>query len=423
MNLYNTLKELFPINRSITGKGFIDSLCILKNFNKNILIKKIKSNSKVFDWKIPLTWIIDDAYIEYNGKKIIDFKKNNLHVVNYSIPINKKLYFNDLKKNLHFHTKLSKAIPYVTSYYKKNWGFCINKDLYKKISKYKKKFNVVINSKFKNGYLNYGQIFIKGKSKKEILFSSYLCHPSMANNELSGPVVMTKLSQFIKKKNNYYSYRFLYLPETIGSIAFLSKNYKQLKKNLLSGFVITCVGDNGKFSYVPTINENTFTDRIILKTLNEMKIKFLKFSFLDRGSDERQYNWPRIDLPISSVTRSKYGNYKEYHTSLDNLNFVSSKGLNTSYKFYTNLFKNIEKERMPIANTLCEPFLQKTNIYPTNVVHKKKLYKKSKNVLNFLTHSNGKNEINFISKKIKLSPKECIKIFKFSLKHKLAKMI
>ena len=423
MNLYLVLKKLFPLNRSITGKGFTQSLNILKRFNKQISIKKIKSKSKVFDWKVPLSWEINDAYIQYDGKKIIDFKENNLHVVNYSHPIKKKMYFKELKKNLHFHSKISKAIPYVTSYYKRNWGFCINKSFYDKISKYKKKFNVVIKSKFKNNYLNYGQIFIKGKSKKEILFSTYLCHPSMANNELSGPVVMTKLANFIKKKNNYYSYRFLYLPETIGSIAFLSKNYQSLKNNVLSGFVITCVGDEGKFSYIPTIYGDTFADRIAIKTLKDMKINFLNFSYLERGSDERQFNWPGIDLPISSITRSKYGNYKEYHSSLDDLKFVSSKGLNSSYNFYISLFKNIEKERLPISKTKCEPFMQKVNIYPSNVVFKKSLYKETRNILNFLTYCNGKNEISYIAKKINLSSKACLKILKLTLKFKLAQLI
>tara|TARA_E500000178_G_scaffold356561_2_gene435490 strand:+ start:1611 stop:2882 length:1272 start_codon:yes stop_codon:yes gene_type:complete len=423
MNLYYLLKKLFPLNRSITGKGFIRSLNILRAYNKQILIKKVKSKSKVFDWKVPLTWEINEAYVEYEKKKIIDFKKNNLHVVNYSHSIKKKMYFKELKKNLHFHRKLTEAIPYVTTYYKKNWGFCINKNFYDKISKYKKKFNVIIKSKFKNNYLNYGQIFIKGKSKKEILFSTYLCHPSMANNELSGPVVMTKLANFIKKKNNYYSYRFLYLPETIGSIAFLSKNYKSLKNNLLGGFVITCVGDNRKFSYIPTAYGDTFTDRIAIKTLRNMKINFLKFSYLERGSDERQYNWPGIDLPISSITRSKYGNYKEYHSSLDDLNFVNSKGLNSSYDFYVKLFRNIEKERLPITKTKCEPFMQKINIYPSNVVFNKSLYKETRNILNFLTYCNGKNEISFIAKKINLSSKACLKILKLVLKYNLAQLI
>lgn len=423
MNLYQSLKKLFPINRSITGKGFTQSLNILREHNKKISIKKIKSKSKVFDWKVPLTWEIKDAYIEYEGKKIVDFKKNNLHVVNYSHQVKKKLYFKELKKNLHFHRNLAEAIPYVTSYYKKGWGFCISKKFYKKISKYKKKFNVIIKSNFKNDYLNYGQIYIKGKSKKEILFSSYLCHPSMANNELSGPVVMTKLANFIKKKKNYYSYRFLYLPETIGSIAFLSKNYQTLKNNLLSGFVITCVGDNSKFSYIPTIYGDSFTDRIASKTFKDMKINFLKFSYLERGSDERQYNWPGIDLPISSVTRSKYGNYKEYHSSFDDLNFVSKRGLNSSYNFYVKLFKNIEQERLPISKTKCEPFLQKRRVYPSNVVFRKSLYKETRNILNFLTYCNGKNEINFIAKKINLNHKDCLRLLKLSVKYKLVKLI
>ena len=160
-----------------------------------------------------------------------------------------------------------------------------------------------------------------------------------------------------------------------------------------------------------------------IRRINPMKINFLKFSYLERGSDERQYNWPGIDLPISSITRSKYGNYKEYHSSLDDLNFVNSKGLNSSYDFYVKLFRNIEKERLPITKTKCEPFMQKINIYPSNVVFNKSLYKETRNILNFLTYCNGKNEISFIAKKINLSSKACLKILKLVLKYNLAQLI
>ena len=285
-NILLLLKKLFPINRSITGEGFLESLKILNKTSKIIKIKSISSGKKVYDWEIPKVWSIKDAFISHANKKLIDFKINNLHVLGYSSPVKTKLYFKDLKNKLIVNKKIDRdAIPYATSYYKRNWGFCVSRKQYLKLANIKTKFDIMINSNFKKGKLNWGEATIKGKSKKLIILSTYLCHPSMANNELSGPVVCNEIINFLQKRKNNYSYKILFLPETIGSISFISKNLTDLKKNLLCGFVISCVGDKGNFSKINSRYNNNFADKILYQTFKKYNIKYIEYSFLDRGSD------------------------------------------------------------------------------------------------------------------------------------------
>ena len=228
-------KDLFKINRSITGKGVRQTLRIYKKYFNELKIKKVKCGEKVFDWRIPAEWNVFEAFvIDKNDRKIIDFKMNNLHLVGYSVPKNEKISKSQLLKKLHSLPKQPNAIPYVTSYYKKNWGFCVKDDQKKKIIKNytnKDKFKIVIKSAFrKKGFLNYGELVIKGKSKQEILISTYICHPSMANNELSGSIVSLSLIDFFRRKKNNKTLRFIFIPETIGAITYINKNLKNLKK-------------------------------------------------------------------------------------------------------------------------------------------------------------------------------------------------
>jgi len=364
-DIYNLIKKLFPINRSITGKGFRKSLRIIQEYVPNLKIKSIKSGERCFDWTVPKEWDVKDAYIEEypTGKKIVDFKDNNLHLVSYSIPVEGIFSFEELEKHLHYRKDLPDAIPYVTSYYKEYWGFCLTYNQFKTLDK-SKKYKVVIKSKLFEGKLNYGEVILKGKSKKEIFFSTYLCHPSMANNELSGPALATFLIKYLQEKENRkYTYRFIFIPETIGSICYLSKNLKKMKKNIIAGFVLTCVGDEGKFSYIPSRYGDTLADKVALNILNHHTNGFKKYSYLDRGSDERQYCSPGIDLPVCSVMKSKYGEYKEYHTSLDNLDFVSAKGLEESFNIYTKIIEVLENNNFYKTTVLCEPQMGKRGLY------------------------------------------------------------
>ena len=309
---YNLAKNnLFPICRSLTGNGVKKTLRIIKKEFPKLKIYKVKSGKKVFDWQVPKEWNVTDAYIlDKNNNKIVDFKKNNLHLVGYSTPINTYLKKEKLLKRLHSLPRQKNAIPYITSYYKKYWGFCLShkeKLKIKKNYKSKDKFKVVIKSKFNSkGFLNYGEMIIKGRSKQEILISTYICHPSMANNELSGPIVSMSLMNYFKKiKKLDKTLRFLFIPETIGSITFLEKNLNYLKENLIGGYNLSCIGDERQHSCMFTKYGNAISDKALMETYKRFKIKYRKYSFLERGSDERQYNSPGIDLPITSIFRRR----------------------------------------------------------------------------------------------------------------------
>ena len=421
---YNLGKNiLFPICRSITGKGTLKTLKLIKKEFKDLKIKKIKSGEKVFDWVIPPEWNIKEAYIvDKNGVKIVDFKNNNLHIIGYSIKVNRIIKKKDLIKNLFYLKAQPEAIPYITSYYKKRWGFCLTYNQFKEINiKYSDEdaFKVVINSNLNNnGSLNYGELIIKGKSRKEILISTYICHPSMANNELSGPIVsMSLINYFIGKKLNK-TLRFIFIPETIGSIAYLSRNLKYLKRYVIGGYNLSCIGDERKHSCMLSKNENSPSDEALLLSYKKMNIRNYKiYPFLNRGSDERQYNSPGIDLGITSIFRSKYTEYPEYHTSLDNFDVVTLKGLTGGYNLAKNSIKIIQNNTYPISKILCEPQMGKRGLYPTLSVKSRR--KETKKFMDFLQYSDGFNSLNKISKLINLDIKSTKKIYKVLSKKNL----
>ena len=415
-SMYKLLKDLFPINRSLTGQGTRLTLNKIKGYIGKLDIKKINSKKKVFDWNVPLEWNVKEASIKYlDGKEIVNFKKNNLHLMGYSVPVNKVLNYKDLVKHLYYLKKKLNTIPYVTSYYSKNWGFCLKYKDFLKIEK-NKKFKVKIDSSLKKGVMNYGELLIKGDSKKEIFFSTYICHPSMANNELSGPCLCSALAKWLQKKNLKYSYRFVFTPETIGSIAYIKKNFKNLKKNVLMAFNVTCVGDAGNFSVLPSRDGNTISDKILFKVLKKNRIKYKKYSWLERGSDERQYCWPGVDLPMVSLMRSKYHEYDQYHTSDDNLDLVKYKSLKESFDVYKSVINEIEKSIYPIVNTVCEPNLGSRNLY-TKINTPNKKNKVGKNLLNIMNYCNGQNSIDEIKFKVKL--KNFDSLFKILEREKL----
>ena len=387
-------KILFPICRSLTGKGTQRTLRFFKNINSEFKIINFRSGDKVFDWKIPLEWNIRDAYIQHSSKKkFAEFKKNNLHVVGYSKPVNKIISKNDLLKNIYTQKNQPTAIPYVTSYYKERWGFCMSEKMKRKLPN--GKYKVFIDSDLKKGFLEVMQAKLKGKSKKEIFFSSYVCHPSMANNELSGPVLLNAILKYIKEKypKRKFSYRFVLLPETIGPIAYLSKFKNLLKKNVICGFNLTCVGDERAYTMVETPNGNTLADRALKSSLKNKK-NFKKYSFLERASDERQYCSPLINLPVCSFSKSK--NYPEYHTNLDNFKVVTEKGLQESFNVFKNIVDAMEIGLYPKTKINCEPNLGKRHLYPT--LSQKGIYNSEiKNRMNLIAYSNGSNDIFKIS--------------------------
>ena len=421
---YNLAKNyLFPIYRSLTGNGVRKTLHIIKKEFPKLKIHKVKSGRKIFDWQIPSEWNVADAYIlDKNNNKIVNFKKNNIHLVGYSSQINTYLKKEKILKRLHSLPRQQNAIPYITSYYKKYWGFCVShKEKLKIKKKYKSsdRFKVVIKSKFNpKGFLNYGELIIKGKSKQEILISTYICHPSMANNELSGPIVsMSLINYFRKFKKLDKTLRFIFIPETIGSITFLEKNLNYLKKNLIGGYNLSCIGDERQHSCMLTKYGNAISDKALIESYKKLKIKYKKYSFLERGSDERQYNSPGIDLPITSIFRTKYGKFPEYHTSLDNFKLVTIKGVNGGFKVAKESIIILNKKLVPKNLVLCEPHMSKRGLYPT--LSTKKQNENTKFYMDFLQYADGKNDIEDISNLIKINLNSTKKIYNVLKRNKL----
>ncbi|EAJ6152439.1 DUF4910 domain-containing protein [Campylobacter lari] len=419
--MYELVCELFPICRSITGKGFRQSLKILDEAMGGGILKihSIASGSKVFDWEVPAEWEINDAYIiTPNGEKICDFKQNNLHVLNYSTGIDTELDLASLQEHLYSIEDMPDAIPYVTSYYKRRWGFCIKHEDRVKLKE--GKYKVFIDAKHhENGVLNYADLLIPStqETKDEILISTYLCHPSMANNELSGPVVATFLAKWLLElKERKYNYRFVFIPETIGSIVYLSKYLKHLQKHTKAGFVLSCIGDDNAYSLIHTPSENTLADKVALHTLKE-KNNFKEFSFLDRGSDERQYCSPLVNLPVVCVCRTRFGDYKEYHTSKDDLNFIGEEGLQGGLKAMQEIIMNLEVNEIYQNTIFCEPNLGKRDLYIDHCKREGRV----ENILSFLAFCDNKNDVLDIASKLNIQAyelKDLIERLKF---HKLIK--
>lgn len=365
-DIHALAKRLWAINRSITGDGVRETLSKIKEVIPELSICEAPSGTQVFDWTIPKEWRVKDAYIVTpSGKKICEFRKNNLHLVGYSTPISKKLSLSELQDHLYSLPSQPNAIPYITSYYKERWGFCLTHEQREQLED--GEYEAFIDSELFDGSLTYGEILFKGKSNKEIFISTYVCHPSMANNELSGPCVTTFLAKRLKEENQLrYSYRLIFIPETIGSITYLSKNIDHLKKSVVAGFNVSCVGDNRDYSYLPSRNGNTLSDQVAKHVLKYTCSTYKSYTWGDRGSDERQYCAPGVDLPIASIMRTKYGMYDEYHTSLDDLiNVVTAEGLDGGFNVIWNAIEALERNVYPQVKVLCEPQLGKRGLYPT----------------------------------------------------------
>ena len=416
---------LYPINRSITGEGIRQTLEIIKNEFPNLKIKKVKSGTKVFDWTVPSEWNVKEAFVKDKyGKKIIDFKKNNLHLLGYSVAIKKKISKNELLSKISALKKQPNAIPYISSYYKKTWGFCASFNQKKKIEKdYNQKdyFTILIDSKLdKKGVLNYGELVLKGKTKDEILISTYICHPSLANNELSGPIVSMALIDYFQKQKLQKTIRFIFIPETIGSIVYVNKNINDLKKNIVGGFLLSCIGDERNHSCMLTKYEKSPSDESIIEAYKQLRIKKYKtYSFLERGSDERQYNSPGVDLNIASIFRTKYGDYPEYHTSLDDFKLVTLKGVFGGFKVAKKAIEILLKKIIPKNIYLCEPQMGKRDLYANKT--SKYINHKQQQYMNFLQYADGMSSLEKISKKIKVNIKKTKKIYKLLKEKKIIK--
>lgn len=415
--MYSWLKDLFPLNRSLTGQGVRDTLQYLKQLLPELTIHSVPTGTKCFDWQIPKEWEISDAHIsDLNGNRIIDWKKNNLHVVGYSQPIDKVVSRQELEKYLFSLPELPDAIPYVTSYYDEKSAFCLSENQKKFLNE--SSYHIKIESKLFDGELNFGELLIPGETDEEVLFSTYVCHPSMANNELSGPVVATALAKHIcSLEKRRYSYRILFNIETIGSVYYISRNLPHLKAKLAAGWVMTCLGDNKNYSFVPSRSGNTYSDKISLQVIYETTSEPSIFTWFDRGSDERQFCSPGVDLPVSSLMRSKYHTYAEYHTSLDNLDFVSPSGLLGGLEMYMKVVKILETNQTVSINTMCEPQLSKRNLYPTTST--KDSNKTMRNFMNVISLLDGESDLLEISIRTGINYDEILEITKQLIRENL----
>lgn len=407
-SMYQLVERLFPICRSITGDGVRETLSILKEYIPDLKIYEVPSGTQVFDWVIPKEWRIREAYIENGkGEKIVDMKENNLHVLGYSAPLDKYVDLQELKQYIYVQEDQPDAIPYVTSYYKERSGFCMSSNMRDALPE--DRYHMYIDSELFDGSLTYGEVILPGKTEKEVLLSTYFCHPSMANNELSGPAVVTALVKWLDSlKNRKYTYRIVFIPETIGSITYLSRNLDVMKQRIIAGYVLSCVGDNRTYSYIPSKDGNTLADRAAKNVLRFHYPEYKRYTFLNRGSDERQYNAPGVDLPVCVVCRSKYGEYPEYHTSLDNLSLVTAEGLEGALDVYKQMLMAIEHNAFYRIKCLCEPQLGKRGLYPT--VSQKGSYYGIRSLVDFIAYADGKHDLLEISETIGVPVKELIPI-------------
>lgn len=357
--MYRWCESLFPLNRSLSGSGNLETLQFLKNLLPELEIGSFDSGDELFDWVAPEEWNVEEAYIDtLKGIRIVDWAKSNLHLVGYSIAVDMVIDKEELIERLFYLDSNDKAIPYKTSYYKKDWGFCVAKELLEELVD--SQYRVVIKSSHKKGKLLYGEAVLPGSSGKEIILSSYICHPSMANNELSGPVVLTALLIQLKQmENRYYTYRASFHPETIGAIELINRRQLHVKNPVIGVWNFTCMGGPDDFSLMPSKYSQSIPEKITIQALKNLNKSYVIEDFLHRGSDERQFTSPGVDIPTVSLMRSMYGRYDQYHTSLDNLEFISQNSLDLSLSVMIEVIRLMEETKIFISQKPCEPFLSK----------------------------------------------------------------
>lgn len=420
-SMYELVKELFPICRSITGDGVRQTLSIIQRELPQMTIHEVPTGTQVFDWTVPKEWNIKGGYIEtVGGKRIIDFKNSNLHIMGYSLPIDDVLTRDELLQIVYTIPEQPDVIPYVTSYYKERRGFCMTEHQKEQLTD--DLYHVYIDSTLEDGSLTYGELLIPGATDKEIFLSTYVCHPSMANNELSGPAVVVALAKdILANKKRKYSYRIIFIPETIGSITYLSRNYQYMKEHVIAGFNISCVGDDRTYSYVESPYADTLADRVAQNVLHFHYPNYKRYSFLHRGSDERQYCSPLIGLPLCAICRSKYEEYPEYHTSADNLSLVTPSGLQGAYDVYSKCIDLIEKNAYYKTTIFCEPQLGKRGLYPT--LSRKGSINDTRKMTAFIAYADGKHDLIEISNIVKIEASSLFPIIDTLLCNGIIKLV
>jgi aminopeptidase-like protein len=360
-DMHQLVRDLYPICRSITGDGLRETL---RRIGEHIPLSlhEVASGTPVFDWTVPKEWNIRDAYVkDSSGKRVIDFKRSNLHVVNYSVPVKKTMSLEELKPHLHTLPGHPDWIPYRSSYYKETWGFCLSQSDFAKLAA--GEYEVCINSSLEDGHLTYGECYLPGETSDEVLFSSHVCHPSLCNDNLSGISLAVFLAQYLQSRPHRYSYRFLFAPTTIGTITWLAKNETQTGK-IKHGLVLACVGDPGKMTYKKSRRGNAEVDRAVSQVLKHGGGDYEINDFSPWGYDERQFCSPGFNLPLGCLMRTPNGRFPEYHTSADNLDFVRPEHLEDSYQKCLSILDILENNRFYVnQNPKCEPRLGKRGLY------------------------------------------------------------
>ncbi len=416
--MYEFSSRIFPYLRSITGQGVRDTLKDIEEYISQpeqgynppkLNICEIPTGTKVFDWTVPREWIIREAYIENEKKEhIIDIKDHNLHVLGYSLPVDEWVDLEELKKHVYVEEKQPEVIPYVTSYYKDRFGFCMSKDMLDSLPE--GKYHMYVDSELIDGHLTYADVIIPGDTDREIMFSTYFCHPSMANNECSGLALAAELIRFVAEMpSKRFTYRFVFVPETIGSITYLAteNHVDYLKKHLEAGFVLSCVGDNRDYSIVRSKYGDTLADRALSSVL-KYKDHYTNYPFRERGSDERQYNSAGVDLPVVCFCRSKFGEYPEYHTSADNLDLISEEGYQGSFDAMSELIRALEYNRHYNMKVMCEPQLGKRGLYPD--ISRKGSYDAIMTQRDVISYADGRNDLIDLSEIINVPADEIIDV-------------
>lgn len=359
--MFRLIERLYPICRSITGNGVRETLRILKEYIP-LQVIEVPTGTQVFDWTVPKEWNIKDAYVKNSkGKIIIDFKKSNLSVVSYSHPVNKSLSLEELKEHLYTLPDHPEWIPYRTSYYQKEWGLCLTQNQLAELEN--GVYKVCIDASMENGYLTYGEYYLSGKIEEEVLISCHICHPSLCNDNLSGIALAIQLAKELTSESTRYSYRFVFIPGTIGAITWLAMN-EQKTPLIKHGLVLTGVGDSGNISYKKSRRGNAEIDQAAGHVLKQLNKPHKIIDFFPYGYDERQYCSPGFNLPVGCFMRTPHGHYPEYHTSADNLSFIKIESMADSFVSVLNILDVIEKNRKYInTNPKCEPQLGKRRLY------------------------------------------------------------
>ena len=355
------IKELYPICRSITGNGVRQTLQIIQR-RIPLSIHEVPSGTQVFDWTVPKEWNIRDAFIKNSqGEKVVDFAKSNLHVVSYSVPFQGKLSLKELRQHLFTLPERPQWVPYRTSYYKESWGFCLSHEQLLRMPQ--DDYEVLIDSSLQDGHLTYGEYYLAGQTPDEVLLSCHVCHPSLCNDNLSGIALMVGLFKYLRRKNRRYSYRFLFIPGTIGSITWLALNEARVS-SIKHGIVVAGVGDKGGFTYKRSRRGDAEIDRVFSYVLRNSSDDSNIIDFHPYGYDERQFCSPGFNLSVGCVMRTPFGQYPEYHTSADNIEFISRQALSDSFAKCVSALEILESNKAYVnQNPKCEPQLGKRGLY------------------------------------------------------------